>query len=116
MKTTRRSPWLVLVLGILSLLVLPAVAMAGPRSGSSFGGRLGFRSPSGSTMPRAYSGGGYGSGYGGGSRFFFLPGLGWGGGYGEGGRVGLFATLRRWAGGGAAAGLHPRAPAADIAA
>src|SRR5258708_39431653 len=64
MKTTRRSPWLVLVLGILSLLVLPAVAMAGPRSGSSFGGRLGFRSPSGSTMPPAYSGGGGGRGHG----------------------------------------------------
>jgi uncharacterized membrane protein len=93
MKTTRRSPWLVLVVGLLSLLVLPAVALAGPRSGSSFGGRSGFRAPSGSTMPRSYSGGGYGRDYGGGSHFFFLPGWGWGGGYGYGGGLGLFGTL-----------------------
>ncbi|HEX3694892.1 MAG TPA: DUF1517 domain-containing protein [Polyangia bacterium] len=93
MKTTRRSPWLVLVVAALSLLILPAVALAGPRSGGSFGGRLGFRSGGGSSMPRSYSGGGYGNGYGGGSHFFFLPGWGWGGGYGYGGGMGLFGTL-----------------------
>ena len=83
-----------MVLTVMSLMVLPALALAGPRSGSSFGGRLGFRSPGASTMPRSYSGGGYGSRYGGGgSSFFFLPGWGWGGGYGMGGGMGLFGTL-----------------------
>jgi uncharacterized membrane protein len=42
-------------------------------------------------MPRSYSGG-YGSGYGGGSRFIFLPGWGWGWG-GFGGGFGLIGTL-----------------------
>jgi uncharacterized membrane protein len=93
MRNPRRSPWLVLVVALLSWLLLPAVAMAGPRSGSSFGGRLGFRAPSGSTMPRSYSGGGYNGYGGGGSHFFFLPGWGWGGGYGYGGGMGLLGTL-----------------------
>jgi uncharacterized membrane protein len=94
MKTKRRSSWLLMVLAVMSLMVLPALALAGPRSGGSFGGRLGFRSPGASTMPRSYSGGGYGSRYGGGgTSFFFLPGWGWGGGYGMGGGMGLFGTL-----------------------
>jgi uncharacterized membrane protein len=79
---------------VLALVVLsPTLALAGPRSGGSFGGRLGFRSGGGMSAPRTYSGGGnyYGGGnnYGGGSHFFFLPGWGWGGGYGSG----LFGTL-----------------------
>jgi uncharacterized membrane protein len=92
MTMRRALRWLrslVLVLVVLS----PTFALAGPRSGGSFGGRLGFRSGGGMTAPRSYSGGGnyYGGGnYGGGSHFFFFP--GWGGGYGTGG-VGLFGTL-----------------------
>lgn len=95
MKTTRRFPWLVPIVAGLALLLLPAIASAGPRSGGSFGGRLGFRSSGGSSLPRSYSGGGYNNnyGYGGGSHFFFLPGWGWGGGYGYGGGMGLFGTL-----------------------
>lgn len=74
---------------VLALVVLsPALALAGPRSGGSFGGRLGFRSGGGMTAPRSYSGGGSNY-YGGGSHFFFLP--GWGGGYGYGG--GIFGTI-----------------------
>jgi uncharacterized membrane protein len=67
---------------------LATPALAGPRSGASFGGRMGFRSGGGMSAP-SYSGGGYsspgsgyGSGYGyGGPRFFFFPGFG---GYGFG--------------------------------
>src|SRR5579872_3715435 len=92
MKTTRRSPWLVLILAALSLFVLPSLALAGPRSGGSFGGRLGFRSSGGSSMPRSFSGGGYNGYGGGGSHFFFLPSWGWGG-YGFGGGLGMFGTL-----------------------
>jgi uncharacterized membrane protein len=66
-----------------ALLALPALALAGPRSGSSFGGRLGFRNGGGFSMPRS---GSSGYGYsGGGHSFFFLPSFGWGGmGYGGG--------------------------------
>lgn len=68
---------------------LAGQAFAGPRSGASFGGRLGFRSGGGMSAP-SYSGGGYrspgygyGSGYGSGSHFFFFPGMGYGfGGFG----------------------------------
>ncbi|HXU62986.1 MAG TPA: DUF1517 domain-containing protein [Polyangia bacterium] len=72
---------------------LAAPAFAGPRSGSSFGGRLGFRSGGGMSSP-SYSGGGYrspgyGSGYGSGSHFFFFPGMG----YGLGGFGGLAPLL-----------------------
>ncbi|HEY4187112.1 MAG TPA: DUF1517 domain-containing protein [Polyangia bacterium] len=68
---------------LVALIFLPAVALAGPRSGGSFGGRLGFRSGGGYSMPR---GTGSGYGYGGGHSFFFLPSFGWGGmGYGGGG-------------------------------
>lgn len=77
------------VLGVLALVaalvVMPALALAGPRSGGSFSGRSGFRSGGGFSMPRGSSG--YGSGYsGGGHSFFFLPSFGWGwGGMGYGG-------------------------------
>lgn len=60
------------------------------RSGSSFGGRGGFRA--------GRSSGGYSRGYtaprgGGGTNFVFLPSFGWGwGGYGGGG-IGMFGTL-----------------------
>jgi uncharacterized membrane protein len=65
-----------------ALLALPALALAGPRSGGSFGGRLGFRNGGGFSMPRS---GSSGYGYGGGHSFFFLPSFGWGGmGYGGG--------------------------------
>ncbi len=82
--------WLkVLVLAV--VMLLPTLALAGPRSGGSFGGRLGFRSGGGMTAPRSsYSGGGSNYYGGGGSHFFFLPSWGWGGGYGG---VGLFGTL-----------------------
>ncbi|MES1206728.1 MAG: DUF1517 domain-containing protein [Pseudomonadota bacterium] len=88
MKILRRalSFWLLLV-ALTAALAAPA--LAGPRSGSSFGGRLGFRSGGGMSAP-GYSGGGYrspgygsGYGYGGGSHFFFFPGFGYGlGGFG----------------------------------
>lgn len=100
---------------VAALVVLPALALAGPRSGGSFSGRSGFRSGGGFSMPRGSSG--YGSGYsGGGHSFFFLPsfGWGWGGmGYGGGGfgsllvlgvlgfaAFSLFRTVRRYRGGG----------------
>jgi len=94
-----RSPrprrwWVVFFAGAIVLfgllLATPPEALAGPRSGGSFGGRVfrgggGFNSSPGSTYGR-----GYGYGYGGGSRpsFFFLPSFGWGwggAGYGGGG-------------------------------
>lgn len=72
------------------VVLLPALALAGPRSGGSFSGRTGFRSGGGMSSPsRSYSGGG--NHYGGGSHFFFLP--GWGGGMGYGGGMGLLGTL-----------------------
>jgi uncharacterized membrane protein len=77
----------VLLLAVL-LAGLAGPALAGPRSGSSFGSRSGFRSGGGISSP-SYSGGGYrspgygsGYGYGSGSHFFFLPSFG---GYGFGG-------------------------------
>src|SRR5881396_1820127 len=78
----RRSvlPWL---LG-LALLVMPALAQAAPRSGASFGGRLGFRNGGGFSTPRSSGNYGYN---GGGHSFFFLPSFGWGG-YGYGGGFG----------------------------
>ncbi|HEY7372833.1 MAG TPA: DUF1517 domain-containing protein [Polyangia bacterium] len=89
MTIRRVAGWLkVLVLAL--VMLLPTLALAGPRSGGSFGGRLGFRSGGGMTAPRSgYSGSGSNY-YGGGSHFFFLPSWGWGGGYGG---VGLFGTL-----------------------
>lgn len=92
MKNSRRAAWLVVVFALLALMLAPAVALAGPRSGGSFGGRLGFRSPGGSSfsMPRSYSGG-YGRSYGG-PGFIFLPSWGWGG-YGFGGGLGFMGTI-----------------------
>ena len=75
----------------LALLLVPMLALAGPRSGGSFGGRLGFRSGGGLSMPRGYSGGGS-SYYGGGPSVHIFPGFGWGG-YGYGGGFGLFGTV-----------------------
>jgi uncharacterized membrane protein len=94
MRTLRRAlRFLLLLVVVTAGLVGPA--LAGPRSGSSFGGRLGFRSGGGMSAP-GYSGGGYrspgygyGSGYGSGSHFFFFPGFG----YGLGGFGGLAPLL-----------------------
>jgi uncharacterized membrane protein len=81
-----------MLLAFFALVFSPALALAGPRSGGSFGGRLGFRSSPGMTMPRSYSGGGS-SYYGGPSHsFHFFPGFGWGG-YGFGGGFGLMGTV-----------------------
>jgi len=93
MKSVRRARRF-LALALVALVViftagLAAPALAGPRSGASFGGRMGFRSGGGMSAP-SYSGGGYsspgagyGSGYGyGGPRFFFFPGFGYGSGFG----------------------------------
>ena len=80
-----------LVVMAFALMVGPVAALAGPRSGGSFGGRSGFRVGGGSSMPRSYSTGR--SGWGGGSHFVFLPSFGWGwGGYGGGG-MGPLGTL-----------------------
>lgn len=98
-----------------ALVVMPALALAGPRSGGSFSGRSGFRSGGGYSMPRGSSGYGSSYSYGGGHSFFFLPSFGWGGGgmgYGGGfstllvlGVLGfaafsLFRAVRRFRGGG----------------
>jgi uncharacterized membrane protein len=102
MKNARRASWIAVALASLALLaivLLPAFALAGPRSGGSFGGRTGFRSSgggfsSGGSYPSGggYSSGGYGRGFGGGgSHFFFLPSWGYGG-FGGGG-FGIFGTL-----------------------
>jgi uncharacterized membrane protein len=81
-----------LVVMAFALTAGPVAALAGPRSGSSFGGRSGFRVGGGTSMPRSYSPGR--SGYGGGSHFIFLPSFGWGwGGYGGGGGMGPLGTL-----------------------
>jgi uncharacterized membrane protein len=92
MKKTRSAKWVLSLLAVLAMLVLPALALAGPRSGGSFGGRLGFRSGGGSSMPRSYSSPGYS---GGGTHFIVAPGWGWGwgGGYGFGGGLGIFGTI-----------------------
>jgi len=96
----RRTPWLskllALSLVLFALVLLPALALAAPRSGGSFGGRMGFRSGGGMSMPRSYSGGGSRSYYGGGGThsFHFFPSFGWGwGGYGFGGGMGLAGTI-----------------------
>ena len=72
MNLRRRLPWLAFFLGLFAFVALPTLAVAGPRSGGSFGGRMGFRSSGGgmSSSGRSYSGGGYGSGYGGGGSHF----------------------------------------------
>jgi uncharacterized membrane protein len=92
MKKTRGTKTLLTILLALTVLILPALALAGPRSGGSFGGRLGFRSSPSFSAPRGYASPGYS---GGGSHFIFAPGWGWGfGGYGMGGGgMGLLGTL-----------------------
>ena len=91
-----------MALALLAIVLLPALALAGPRSGGSFGGRTGFRSSGGGfssggfSNGGGYSGGGYGRSYGGGSNFVFLPSFGGGygyGGFGYGGGIGIFGTL-----------------------
>jgi uncharacterized membrane protein len=102
MKNPRRRRWFAVALALLAIVFLPALALAGPRSGGSFGGRQGFRSGGGFSSGGGYSSGGgfssggYGRSYygGGGPHFFFLPSWGGGWGYGGfGGGVGLFGTL-----------------------
>lgn len=82
------------------ILFIPVAAWAQARSGSSFGGRSGFRSSSGGGLssPRGYGyGPSRGLGYGSGTNVIVMPGLGWGfGGMGYGGgfgSFGLFGTL-----------------------
>jgi uncharacterized membrane protein len=95
-KVRRRSWWSRLAAAlalVLALIGAPALALAGPRSGGSFGGRLGFRSSPGLSMPRSYSGGGSNY-YGGGPSVHIFPGFGWGwGGFGYGGGFGLFGSV-----------------------
>jgi len=99
MVMNRLSRWRSLLGGLLVpiallgvLLASPVAAVAGPRSGGSFGGRM-FRSGGGFSAPRSS----YGSGYGYGSSrpsFFFLPSFGWGwGGMGTGGGFGSLLVL-----------------------
>jgi uncharacterized membrane protein len=95
MKPRKRARWIVVALALLAIVFLPLAAMAGPRSGGSFGGRMGFRSGGGFSSGGGYSSGGYGRSYGGGNNYDFVPsygGYGWGG-WGWGGGIGLFGTL-----------------------
>ena len=84
----RRAPRLgILALLLIVGLALPSLGIAGPRSGSSFGSRSGFRTGGGFNMPRSSSPGyGYRS-----SPHVFYPsyGWGWGGGYGGMGYGGI---------------------------
>jgi uncharacterized membrane protein len=93
MEKTRSAKRFLSILALLTMLIVPALALAGPRSGGSFGSRGGFRSSPSYSMPRSYSSPGSGYGYGGGSHFFFLPSWGWGGGYGFGGGFGTLIVL-----------------------
>jgi uncharacterized membrane protein len=72
-----------------TMILAPALALAGPRSGGSFGGRM-FRSGGGFSTSRgtsSYRGGSHPS-------FFFLPSFGWGwGGMGYGGGFGSLIVL-----------------------
>ena len=90
--TMRRGPRWLSVLLLALVVLLPALALAGPRSGGSFSGRSGFRSaPHYSGGNRDYGRSTYGGGSG--SHFIFLPGWGWGSGYGYGGGGSLLGTL-----------------------
>jgi uncharacterized membrane protein len=99
----KRARWIVVLLALLAIVFLPMVAMAGPRSGGSFGGRSGFRSSGGGFSSGGYSSGGYGSGYGrtygGGNTYYYGSPFGyshWGWapwGWGWGGGIGMFGTL-----------------------
>ena len=89
------AAFLVVALALAACLAGPGLAFAGPRSGSSFGGRLGFRSSGGFT-PRSSSS----YGYRGGNTFSYVPSFGWGwhpgwgfGGYGYGGGFGFPSLL-----------------------
>jgi uncharacterized membrane protein len=104
MKAPKKRPrWLVVVLALLAIVLLPMVAMAGPRSGGSFGGRMGFRSGGGSfsSPGGGYSSGGYGRNYYGGGNTYVYGGspygyshFGWAPwGWGWGGGIGIFGTL-----------------------
>jgi uncharacterized membrane protein len=88
---------MVVLLALLAIVFLPMAAFAGPRSGGSFGGRMGFRSSGGGfSSGSGYSGGGYGrSTYGGGNTYIYGSPFGYGGwGMGGwGGGIGLFGTL-----------------------
>jgi uncharacterized membrane protein len=100
----KRARWTIVLLALLAIMLLPALAMAGPRSGGSFGGRSGFRSSGGGFSSGGYSSGGYGSGYGrsyygGGNNYYYGSPFGyshWGWapwGWGWGGGIGMFGTL-----------------------
>jgi uncharacterized membrane protein len=99
----KRARWVVVLLALLAIVFLPMVAMAGPRSGGSFGGRNGFRSGGGFSSGGGYSSGGYGSGYGrsygGGNTYYYGSPFGYGHfgwapwGWGWGGGIGMFGTL-----------------------
>src|SRR5579862_1354174 len=93
MKTARRAPWVAVALALLAIVLFPALAIARPMSGGSFGSRSGFRSSGGGFSSGGYSNGGYGRSYGGGSNFVFLPSWGGYGGFGYGGGIGIFGTL-----------------------
>jgi uncharacterized membrane protein len=89
----RRFRGALAAVAFVGLLALPALALAGPRSGGSFGGRGGFRSGGGFS---SRSSGGYSRGYRGGPNVIVTPGFGWGWGFGPfgwGGGFGLFGTL-----------------------
>jgi uncharacterized membrane protein len=98
MKAPPRARWIVVLLALLAIVLLPLAAMAGPRSGGSFGGRMGFRSSGGGfSSGGGYSpGGGYVPSYGGGNTYYGSPfgysHWGWAP-WGWGGGVGAFGTL-----------------------
>jgi len=89
--TLRRLPRWLSVLLLAVAVLLPTLALAGPRSGGSFSGRSGFRSAPSYSQSRGSDRGNYSGGSG--SHFIVVPGWGWGGGYGYGGGGGLFSTL-----------------------
>lgn len=73
--------------GLLAMLIAPALSEARPRSGSSFGGRS-FRTPSTQTSPRSYGSRG--------PNVVIFPGFGWGFmpfGFGGGGSLLMLAAL-----------------------
>jgi uncharacterized membrane protein len=84
----KRLGRILLVSAIFAFLLAPTLALAA-RSGSSFGGRRGFRSAPTTSAPRSYA-----PRPGGGSNFIILPGFGWGfSPFGYGGGVGLLGPL-----------------------
>lgn len=84
----KRSSYALVLVALLAFLLAPALALAGPRSGSSFGGRVGFRPKAGS-YSRNYSQGR--PAYNRGPSFVFLPGFGWG--WGPFGGASLVGTM-----------------------